>query len=313
MTGRLQQLRAPSLSSLEESEEIYLQTLRTNATDSTFLSHQNALRKFFSWYSSQVDRTKVPEKALAEFSEHLLNGLDLGIDTVVGHVHSLLNYLAFHHQSSPDMLRVRLVPEIQSLPCSESERETLVNEFGCHANQEITRSVDALQTYLRQRQYGTRTHAYVEFIHTTTARPTQVHALNRSDLNLDEQTASIALPETYIVSTNGLHEERTATLPPHLTDLLDAYLEYERDTPPALTASHCSPRPTGVRTSGHFAAASNWRANRHKNITLSPASPVRTNRYRHPRLPTSFQAISGGPHSTRSWAANDGATSQVAR
>jgi hypothetical protein len=149
-----------------------------------------------------------------------------------------LNFLAFHHQSNPDELRARFVSEIQSLSYPDSKKEPLTDEFSFSIDPRIARSVDALRVYLRQRQYGTRTHAFVEFIHATTGRPTQIRLLDHPDLHLDERTASIALPETYIIATKGLHNERTAVLPPYLTNILETYLEHERKTP---SQSDCQP------------------------------------------------------------------------
>jgi integrase len=149
-----------------------------------------------------------------------------------------LNFLAFHHQSSPDELRVRLISEIQSLSCSESGKESLTKEFSFQADSETTRSVDALRQYLRQRQYGTRTHAYVELIHAARARPTQIRLLNRSDLHLEERTASIPLSETYLIAATGLHNEHCVDLSPDLTNVLETYIEYERETP---SRSDCQP------------------------------------------------------------------------
>ena len=102
MTGRPGQFGDHSLTVLQEARESYLQTLRSNAPDSTLHSHQSTLRKFFSWYSSQAGSTQPPEKTLVGFAEYLLNNLNLRIDTVVGHIHSLQNFIAFYHESSPD-------------------------------------------------------------------------------------------------------------------------------------------------------------------------------------------------------------------
>jgi hypothetical protein len=76
MTGRSGSFGDHSLKTLQESRETYLQTLRANTADPTFFSHQNALRKFFSWYSPTSNKSDSPEKTLAEFAEHLLTTLD---------------------------------------------------------------------------------------------------------------------------------------------------------------------------------------------------------------------------------------------
>ncbi|SEW00724.1 hypothetical protein [Halobacterium jilantaiense] len=243
MTGRSGGFGDHSLKTLEESRKTYLQSLRVSTADATFFSHQNALRKFFSWYSPTANKPDSPGNTLAEFAKHLLTTLGQSVDTVAGHIHSLLNFLAFHHQSSPDELRVRLFSEIQLLSCPESAKESLSKEFGFQAGSEITRSVDALRAYLRQRQYGTRTHAYVELILAARARPTQIRLLNRSDLHLDEQTASIPLSETYLIAATGLHNEQTVDLPPDLTNVLETYIEHERKTP---SQSGCQPLFTTI-------------------------------------------------------------------
>jgi len=237
MTGRPSQQGDLPLTDLQESKETYLQALRANAPDATFLSHQNVLRKFCSWHSSSSSKSKSPEKSLVEFAGHLLT-TDQSIDTAIGHLHSLLNFLAFHHQSSPEELRTRLVSEIQSLSYPDWTTEPLTNEFNFSVDPGITRSVDALRVYLRQRQYGTRTHAFVELIYETTARPTQIRLLDRPDLHLDARTASIALSETHVITTSDLHNERTAVLPPSLTEVLETYLEHEREI---LSKSDCQP------------------------------------------------------------------------
>lgn len=243
MTGSSQELEEPIIPSLRESATTYLRALQGIAPDSTFLSHQNALQKFLKWFPDENSDTKSVETSLVRFVDYLLCDLNLRTDTVIGHVYSLLNFFAYHVGECPDILRERLILRVQSLTCPEITETVLVGEFERKPSSETQNSVETLQAYLNQRQYGTRIHAYVESIYETAGRPAQIRYLDLSHLNLEDQTVSVAIANTHIVASAGLQESRTCDLSSNLVDVLRTYIKHERSTPrsedqPLFTTPH---------------------------------------------------------------------------
>lgn len=232
MTGLDQQLGEIQPSALKVFGGIYLRTLRSKTPPTTVLSHQSSLKKFVTWCSTQRPLSESTERVLSQFIWYLIDELELDVDTVVGHVYSLLSFCSCLYQESPAILQARLASELRARSFDKSSWDILVDEFDPQPTPEQQRSVNALLTYLRKRQYATRTHVFVEFVYETAGRPTQVRALNLSDIQLDQQFATISISENHVVATAGLHEDRTASLSSTLIGPLRTYLEHEHETQP---------------------------------------------------------------------------------
>jgi len=108
-------------------------------------------------------------------------------------------------------------------------------------NPDVCRS---LLAYLRRRRFGTREHVYAELIDETHSRPRQVQKINISDLNTNEKTVVVGIPNTHLVSKVDLVTERVVGLSPRAVEAIEQYIEYERNEQtqngcrPLLTTSH---------------------------------------------------------------------------
>ncbi|MDH5020363.1 hypothetical protein [Halobacterium rubrum] len=233
--------QSPS-SLITDSVDTYLGTLRQEVAEPTFYSHQNTLQKFVSWHCDEGNNIPLAN-LVGGFTEHLFYEANLTLDSVVGHIYTILNYGAYHTGECPDILRMSLVPILQNVSCGEATRRTLVDEFSVNPSPAVRRSVQDLVLYLQEREYGTRTHVYVELILAATARPEQVRQLDKSDLT-QSRAAHLNISDTYIVARTGLQQTRTTQLPPDVVEVLETYLQHEHKNPrtsdcqPLLTTSH---------------------------------------------------------------------------
>ncbi|WP_076611038.1 tyrosine-type recombinase/integrase [Natronorubrum thiooxidans] len=89
--------------------------------------------------------------------------------------------------------------------------------------------IESLISDLRQRQFGTRTHAYLELLLDTKSRPEQIRQLNLKDLALKRGQVRVGIPDTHVVNTVGLVTERSVALTKKTVDAVETYVEYERD------------------------------------------------------------------------------------
>jgi integrase len=217
-------------SSLREASEVYLRTLRTEAPEPTFYSQQTALRKFRSWNGGD-ELCWRPEVVLTRFAEYLFEEQKLAIDTVKGHIYSLLNFLAFYEEKSPAVLRSGFVSNLTTTPDSGGLYASLRDEFAVNLSKQKHRAVRNLRWYLRRRHYGTREHAFVALIHSTAAPPSCIQTLDCSDYENDQCRIKVDVSKTHLVAEVDLLNERVVSLTPELREILESYLEYERKTP----------------------------------------------------------------------------------
>ena len=227
---------------IADSVSSYLARLRCEVAEPTFYSHQNTLQKLVSWHCEEKRGNSFPN-LVGGFTEHLLNEEGLTLDSVVGHMYTILNFGAYHTGECPDVLRVSIVPTLQNISCAQAKRRTLVDEFSVNPNPAVRCSVKNLVRYLQEREYGTRTHVYVELILAATARPERVRQLDKSDLT-QSGIAHLNISDTFIVARTGLQQTRTTQLPPNIVEVLENYVQHERKKPrtsdcqPLLTTSH---------------------------------------------------------------------------
>ncbi|WP_411968678.1 tyrosine-type recombinase/integrase [Haloferax sp. YSSS75] len=170
------------------------------------------------------------------------------LGTVCGHLYCLTNFLAFLTKEDPTILRLQIVASLDEQPSSDirSVGARFAPSFGSLDGpiRDFRHSAQSLVRYLREREFGTRKHAFVELLCDTKARPGQIRELDRSELNLQEKTVSVGISNSYIVSSVGLLNQRTAELSEGTVDALRTYIEHERkavpDTKPAplFTTSH---------------------------------------------------------------------------
>lgn len=214
---------------LERVADTYLQTVSKSASDSTFLSHQTTLTKLVEWCNTNsIKGEDLREERVVEFITHLLSNEELGVDTVLGHVSSLANFLSYLFYHDPELVKIRIATHLQQKP--SSNLQAVSRQITNIPDRETSiESVEALLSYLRQRQFGTRTHAYVEILQDTRSQPEQVRQLDLSEVSLCENTVTIGIPDSYVVKTVGLVTERPAELSSTTIEAVKTYIDYERN------------------------------------------------------------------------------------
>ena len=116
---------------------------------------------------------------------------------------------------------------------------------------------DQLIEYLRQFEFGTRTHALIEVLWHTGMRIGAAHSLDLEDYDAEEQYLRLQhRPETGTRLKNKQDGERVVALNPDICDTLDAYLQYNRievrddfGRTPLFTSQHGRPSKSTLRDS----------------------------------------------------------------
>ncbi|WP_410765652.1 tyrosine-type recombinase/integrase [Haloferax sp. DFSO60] len=231
------------LEGLEEASSSYLRTLSQEAPGPTFLSHQTALTTFVNWLRKTSGPKSVSSmNQIAEFVNFLLSEKDQTMNTVCGHLYSLTNFLAYFTKSSPDALRFQISISLRenSSLAVHSVGTKFAPQFSdlSSSSPDLHCSAEAIVTYLQDREFGTRTHAFVELLCNTRSRPGQLIQLDRSDVNLENKKLSVGISNNYLVSSVGLLNQRTAELSHSTSTALRTYIEHERK---AVTGSESNP------------------------------------------------------------------------
>ncbi|WP_169732094.1 site-specific integrase [Halostagnicola larsenii] len=168
------------------------------------------------------------------------------VSTICGWINDLISLQSYIYHKDPTILKKRLLSELEGseiLDCREITedllKDTLESDF-----KEYSERISTLVAYLRQYQFGTRVHVYVELILNTCSQPGCVRDLELEDINSDNGTVVISIPETHLVSKAGLVTQRVANISQETSEALEEFLAYERKEPtdisdsPLLTTSH---------------------------------------------------------------------------
>ncbi|WP_276299374.1 tyrosine-type recombinase/integrase [Halorussus lipolyticus] len=238
----------------EEATETYLDALSTNAPDSTFYGHQTALNIFVPWCRDEgLKKAELRTTHVGHFADYLFAEAGHSTATISGHLSSLSNFLAFLYQSDPALVKHRIATALHEYP---SKRFTEVwSELTTNCESTILDGVDSLLSYLRTRQFGTRTHVFAELVWDTKSRPKQIRQIDISALDLDGGIVLVGIPETHVVSDVGLVTHRTADLSSSTVEAIETYLNYERnevtqnDCRPLFTTSNGRASPSTLRRS----------------------------------------------------------------
>ncbi|WP_152031260.1 site-specific integrase [Natrarchaeobaculum aegyptiacum] len=236
-----------SFESLDSAAESYLSELSSSAPDSTFWSHQTVITKLREWIPEpSSSEAWLESHQLCRFVEYLAENTAQDITTICGHMNSLINFQSFIHQEDPNILKAILLSEIKSsdvIDYSEIDEHILGISTGADI-QSLSDRISSLVTYLRERQFGTRVHVYVELILDTCSQAGCVRNLELENANSDNGTIVISIPETHLVSKAGLVTQRVANISPETSEALEEFIAYERKKPteisdnPLLTTSH---------------------------------------------------------------------------
>lgn len=136
---------------------------------------------------------------------------------------------------------------LPSLSKTEDRRDAMLD----------SEAAEQLIDYLRQFEFGTRTHALVELLWLTGMRIGAAHSIDLADYNPEGQTIELHhRPESDTRLKNKEDGERVVTLNAEVCDALDAYLQYHRieaednsGRKPLFTTSEGRPAKTSLRDS----------------------------------------------------------------
>lgn len=227
----------------------YLDELSNISPSSTQQSHQTTLSIFTNWWLQQnLDQTRIGPKPVCDFISHLITESQHSLSTINGYICTLSNYISYCWKKNPQYIKAKIAFHFQK---SNPERyKSVGNEvFGLLGTIDSTNDIKSdvcrsLLADLRRRRFGTRNHVYAELIDDTHSQPRQVQKINISDLNINEKTVVVGIPNTHVVSKVDLVTEQVVDLPPKTVEAIEQYIEYERNEQtqngcrPLLTTSH---------------------------------------------------------------------------
>jgi len=246
MSYREPRYLARASDSLLSSLNTYLDRTAEQVPDTTYYSHKSLLSEFRDWYSVCPNEHKTSTTdILVQFLEFLLSESGPSA-TVRGHVSTLVNFFAYHCECDPEILMVHLASALRDQPDARLQRlgHHILDEDELSQSPALRSNISRFVTRLREGQFGTRTHVYLELLLDTMSRPEQVQQIDLVDLDAENGCIVVGVPETHVVGSVGLITERVAPLCTATLDALETYLKYERkevrlNDPPPLLTTHC--------------------------------------------------------------------------
>lgn len=217
--------------STQTKMEAYFQTLSQHAPRATVNSHKSSISPFVSFCQTHrisldiIDITHVKAFLTSKLASH-------SIQTVKGHIDSLANFLAYVWKTDPAIVKAQIYhsPDRTSTDGETTWTDIQAATPSClDTNYSQITAVARLIDYLRHRRYGSRTHAYVELLTATAGQPSVVQQVDVDNLDLEDSTVTIRIPRSHAVSAYELLQERTVSLPSQAIDVLEVYLNHERD------------------------------------------------------------------------------------
>lgn len=240
------------------SLDTYLDCIAGTVPDTTVHSHRSQLLSFHDWVTSgPVDQDTNPEDIVVSFLQSRFPDSETSQATIRGHISTIANFFAYHYERDPAIVTMKLASALRECPDADlvAIGDRISHDSSSKSNSRFQVLIPDLVTALRRRQFGTRTHVYVELLIDTRSRPKQVRQINLSDLDIETGHVRVGIPETHLVSSTGLLTERVVSLSATTLDALETYIEYERekpdvsDRPPLLTTYSGQVSPSTVRRS----------------------------------------------------------------
>ncbi|RLM96982.1 site-specific integrase [Haloarcula sp. Atlit-7R] len=265
MTSYSPRLLARASEGLVPSLRTYLDCIAGKVPDSTFYSHKSVLSEFCIWIDRhQIELATAPENIAVQFLGSYLLNSNYSQSTVRGHVSTISNFLAYQYRRDPQLLKIKIASALREHPDSSLQDvgDSIIGDTETEPNSRLSSQIHDFITTLRQHQFGTRTHVYVEILLDTKSRPEQVRQLDFSDLNIDNGQILVGISETYVVRSVGLLTKRVCPLSATTLEALNIYLEYEREgsisdqRSPLLTTYDGRPSSSTLRRSVKQASAS---------------------------------------------------------
>lgn len=207
--------------------QMYLQKVSKVNPESTYLSQKTHLSAFLRWYRNTTGDSATLQELVARYLRYILTS-NLSISTIRDYASTLVNLLAYIHQENPEIIRERISTSL--LTSTNHRSQLLARELGSDSvNDTLQSKIQALRMYLRQRKFGCRTHVFVELVIDTKSSLEQIRKIDLAELNLEENNVSIGVPDTHLVSSLGLLTEHTVSLADTTVEVLETYIELQRD------------------------------------------------------------------------------------
>jgi site-specific recombinase XerD len=216
MSDELEPLSPP------EAKEMYLNDKSSEVTASTLQAHDYRLRHFVRWCREQ-DISNINSLTGRDLHKYKLwRREDGGLNnvTLVTQLSTIRVFIRWCEQIDavePGLSDSIILP---SLSKGEDKSDAMLD----------SESAGQLLEYLRQLEFGTRTHALIELLWHTGMRIGAVQSLDVPDYKQDDALLELQhRPEEDTRLKNGEHGERFVAISDRVCDILDTYIEYNRE------------------------------------------------------------------------------------
>lgn len=218
----------PTSNSIETAVETYLRRFARVAPESTYVSHQTTLRKFARWLQNQGVSCQPNERSVAAFAVTMLP--DYSPTTIRGDLDTIANFLGYYLQTDPGLVKIRVAFYLEHEEVDESHEGKLLELVSLLRPARVDHeSVETVVSAIDQRKYGNRIHAFVSLLLDTKGHPTLIRQLDLQDLDLEAGTVEVKVSKSHAICKAGLMNRRVASLTYPTRNVLDTYLEYERN------------------------------------------------------------------------------------
>ena len=213
--------------------EEYLAVIRKHNKLQTVQSHRNALRAVFRFHlENSHTSVEITTGCVAEYI--VSNSSEYSDATLLGIAHVLSNYIAYTRGGDPERIKHRICAAIQ-IHNGETESTTELCPTGSNDEQDSLtdapsqtktkkKIVNYLLTYARQCGYGSRTHAMLEVLLTSSCRVGALREIDLSDLNVQQGTVSFQTSVRNAIPPQAY----TVSLSKSCTDAVQTYIQHER-------------------------------------------------------------------------------------
>jgi len=245
------------------TEWAYLRDLSKHASSATYRSHKTAVQQFGAWYRDHDQNgAGLNAETVARFLIGLTEQSEKSHATVDSYLDILSNLVAYHQHDAPAIVTARILDAFDQW----NQGDPNIERPAYNQPEETRKAVEVFLAGLRSQKFGTRLHAFVETIIATQSLPEQVRQLDLTDIDLDESTASVGIPDESIVGKAELVTTRSAELEYEAVEALSSYVSYERESP------NCDSAPLFTTTKGRVAPSTLRRSIKATSKTILASS-----------------------------------------
>ena len=206
-----------------EAKEMYLTQRENEVSSNTLQAHHYRLKHFVRW-CEEVEEIEnlngLTGRDLQRYKMWRRDDGDLNNVTLVTQLSTLRVFISWceNIDAVEEGLNDKIL--LPSLSKTEDRRDAMLD----------SEAAGQLLEYLRQFEFGTRVHALVELLWHTGMRIGAVHSIDLADYDSKNQTIELRhRPETGTRLKNKEDGGRVVSLSGEVCDVLDAYIQYNRD------------------------------------------------------------------------------------